>query len=172
MNNVITRNELQAMLAAERGATFIGLSYRSQSGLKAAAKREGAYKLGNGSFQVNFQYDGAVRRQAEREGIDPDEFVGGSSWHEAVVREDGTLTPFSAHKDSGKLYLRVRRTSGEPSRYFDGNGNRVEAEAVMTPSALKGGYGNQPSEKKIMVQTIGFDSVVGATINGTVYTVA
>jgi len=101
--------------------------------------------------QINAHYDGMVSRRVaamintERRENGEEELSGpvldeavaerfhrGTSWHEAVNREDGTMTPFRAHKRTGVRYLGtlVRKTIGEP-RYIDRRTGEVfEGEAI------------------------------------------
>jgi hypothetical protein len=116
---------------------------------------------------VNFHYDRNVLAQLEREGKSPEDFKQGESWHEAVLDDNGRLTPFCKHKNTGELYLRFRRlaTIGEPF-FIDNNGKNLTKEEVEPFIPVKKSYGNQGTDKAIEIMTIKFENVVSVVIDG------
>lgn len=109
--------------------------------------------------QVNFHYDPAVIRQLEKEGKSLDSFRKGESWHEPVIREDGTLTPFCQHKKSGKRYLRFRILNTIDSEYVDDNNNRIEKSEIEKYLQESGGYANQGTDNPVRIITVDLDNV-------------
>lgn len=109
--------------------------------------------------QVNFHYDPAVIRQLEKEGKSPDCFRKGESWHEPVIREDGTLTPFCQHKKNGKRYLRFRILNTIDSEYVDDNNNRIEKSELEKYLQESGGYANQGTDNPVRIITVDLDNV-------------
>lgn len=109
--------------------------------------------------QVNFHYDPAVIRQHEKEGKSPDCFRKGESWHEPIIREDGTLTPFCKHKKNGKRYLRFRILNTIESEYVDNNNNPVDKSAIEEYLQESGGYKNQGTDNPVRIITVDLDNV-------------
>ncbi len=109
--------------------------------------------------QVNFHYDPAVIRQLEKEGKSPDTFRKGESWHEPIIREDGTLTPFCQHKKNGKRYLRFRILNTIDSEYVDDNNNRIEKSELEKYLQESGGYANQGTDNPVRIITVDLDNV-------------
>ena len=115
---------------------------------------------------VNFHYDKNVKAQLEREGKTIESFKQGESWHEAVLDDEGRLTPFCKHKKTGEYYLRFRRlaTIGEPF-YVDNRGNTLTEEQVQDFIPVKNSYENQGTEKKIEIMIIKLENILSVTID-------
>ena len=118
---------------------------------------------------VNFNYEANVLKQLEREGKSPADFQQGESWHEAVVRNDGTLTPFCKHKTNGSLYLRFRLIGSIESEYRWINSDTPLTSAEMDqlrPFIVVSTYSNQGVEagSEIKFLTYGFSSVKVLTL--------
>jgi len=123
-------------------------------------------KFNNINGMVNFHYDNNVKAQLEREGKSIESFNQGESWHEAVLDDEGRLTPFCKHKRTGEYYLRFRRltTIGEPF-YVDNQGNTLTKEQIQDFIPVKNSYGNQGTEKKIEIMVIKFENILSVTID-------
>ena len=78
--------------------------------------------------EINFYLANDVRAALKRKGIDPDTYVAGTSWHEAVKRENGSLTCFRRHKRTGELYLWVRPVTSYSKHFELDDGSRIEEE--------------------------------------------
>lgn len=105
-------------------------------------------KVQRGHAMFNCRYNRAVEKRVatrindERatEGLPPlegeelrvaidERFRKGDNWQEAVVRSDGTMTPFARHKTNGTVYLRTMffKAVGEPV-YIDIRDGRMFSE--------------------------------------------
>jgi hypothetical protein len=67
----------------------------------------GVKKLSNRTGLINANFVSSVRRKMVAAGMDPDEYVPGSTWQEMVRDSNGKATPVSTDKKTGqKFYLR------------------------------------------------------------------
>lgn len=138
MTTIINEADLRTRLSNLRGATFcsiISVTDPKRSGMRMTATDgtgdrnpwvEGAgrnavchlRKVQRTAVCLNEQYDNGVRKQLEREGINPDTWTPGTTWYTRQRREDGTLLPFAEHDTNGSLYLCGRNLGRLSDPYF------------------------------------------------------
>lgn len=177
--SIITTSEMIALFMEQLGATFIGFSFDSDMSSTDKMRKGGNPFFGDCrkwqkvSGQVNFIYDEAVLRQLEKEGKSADDFKQGESWHEPVIRADGTLTPLARHKkDPRRNYLRFRLLAVSDMRYYrPSTGETLPTDAVKAFVPEKSNYANQGTEKKIMCMTWGLDDIRTLNMGGKVYSI-
>ena len=108
-----------------RGSTFVNVDTNTEPDM---------YKRGN-------PYVGRVRKVCkmtlqlnasdERKMLAANpEYTKGKTYHEAVVRPDGTATPLSVHKTNGTLYLRAHPLAVQSVRYVDEQGNEIAKDEL------------------------------------------
>ena len=156
------------ILENKRGATFIGFVAETEPKMRKTGNPYAGRvkKVAHVSGQINFHYDKAVLAQLAKEGKDASCFFAGESWHEPVIRDDGTLTPFCRHKTNGKMYLRFRSLAVSEVRYVTDSGEEVAKEALepfLTPASE---YKNQGTDKPIRFLTYGLDTIKELTVDG------
>lgn len=174
----ITTTEMIELLMEQRGATFITFTHdASMSSTDKMRKTDNpffgdCFKKQKVNGQVNFHYDDAVLRQLEREGKSPDDFKKGESWHEPIIRADGTLTPLCRHKkDPRKVYLRFRLMAVCDMQYHNRSGDVLNTEAVKAFVKERSDYANQGTEKKIVFNVWGLDDIRYLKMDGVEYRV-
>jgi len=124
------------------------------------------FKTQDANGMINFHYDKGVLRRLEKEGKTADDFKQGESWHNPIIRPDGTLTPFCSHKaDPRKIYIRFMLNASNNVRYHTANGKKIETENVKPFLAKRSDYANQGLEKPLIFQVWGIDDVTHMTIN-------
>jgi len=156
------------VLSQKRGATFIGFTAKTEPKMR---KTGNPYfgrvkKVAKVGGQVNFWYDEAVIRQLQKEGKDASDFFAGESWHEPVIRADGTLTPFCKHKKNGNLYLRFRSLSVSEVKYVTDDGQEVAKEALDPFLYPASEYKNQGTDEPIRFLVYGLDTIKELTVDG------
>jgi len=163
---------VQDLLADQKGATFISMQTNTEPKMR---KRGNPYagrvrKVTEIAGQINFWYDPAVVRQLEKEGKDESEFRRGESWHEPIVREDGTLTPFARHKkDASRKYLRFRSLNVQSVRFVLDDGTEVSREALEPWLQKSSDYANQGTDDPVRFVVYGLDKIERLTMNGVTY---
>ena len=170
---IITSDELVKVLETQRGATFISFLVETDAKMRKTGNPYlGAKKVAKVHGMLNFLYDEAVQRRLEKEGKPADSFRKGESWHEIVTREDGTLTPFCRHKETGELYLRFMHQNTLDAIYVDVNGNRISVDEITPFLQKPSGYGNQGLDNPVRILTYKLSGIREITLNGTTYQIA
>ena len=165
--------ELVNLLMEQRGSTFVSIVAKTEPKMRKTGNPHAGncFKVNKISCQINFIYDGAVLRQLAKEGKSPEDFKSGESWHEPVLRADGTLTPFARHKQNGKLYIRARHlaTIGDPV-YEDSTGKAIPTSEIepFLPNR-DNAYANQGTEETIRFVIYGLDTIQQITMDGVTY---
>lgn len=167
MANVAEAAGVVELLEGQKGATFIGFVAETEPKMR---KRGNPYagrvrKITKISGQINFHYDKAVLRQLEKEGKDASCFFAGESWHEPVIREDGTLTPFCRHKQNGQMYLRFRSLAVSSVRYVLDSGEEVSKETLEPWLEPASEYKNQGTDDPIRFLTYKLESIKELTVD-------
>ena len=171
---VIDEQELVNMLSSERGATFITFVAETEPKMRKTGNpfNGRVVKVAKVNGMVNFHYDKAVERRLEKEGKDVADFQRGTSWHEPVIRADGTLTPFCQHKTKGDWYLRFMLCGNaieSEYRYIDGT---IIDTAEIIPWLTKSKpYTNQGTDEPVKILTYKIGGIVRIVMNNTNYIV-
>lgn len=165
----VTLRELESHLLEIKGAKVVGLITLTEPKMrKTGNPYMGTMKLADRNVMLNFQYDAAVRRQLEREGKDPDSFVGGSSWHVPMLMGD-RLTPLCMHKDdANRHYLRCLDRGLNMAEFVAPTGETVPS-AALDPFIQKSTYANQGLDdpKRFMCPAV--DNIMAVTDSGITY---
>lgn len=162
MKRQVTRSQLVEFLLSLRGATFATFAVETDARAKKRGNPFGPIrKRAEVNGQLNFHYDAAVLRRLEKEGKGADAFEQGESWHEAVKRPDGTLTPLARHKSKADaLYVRFRYLAHVAGpAFFDVAGKPLDAEAVKPHLPAPSTYANQGTDDPVIFLTYGLDSI-------------
>ena len=169
----ITLDQLVEGLMAQRGAKFISFTHDKEP---SKMRKTGnpfvgdCFKWQKVSGQLNFHYDLAVLKQLEKEGKSADSFKQGESWHEPIIRADGTLTPFCrSKKDPRKIYLRFRLLNVCDVRFHNAKGETLDADEVRKFIPENSSYSNQGTSETIKFMTWGIDEIKSLTIDGIDY---
>jgi len=170
---VVSEKRMIDMLSDIRGAEFITFIARTEPKMRKTGNpfTGRVVKVAKVNGQINFSYERAVLKQLEKEGKSPADFQQGESWHEAVVRNDGTLTPFCKHKTNGSLYLRFRLIGSIESEYRWANSDTPLTSAEvdqLKPFIVVSTYSNQGIENPdnvVKFLTYGFSSIKVLTMN-------
>ena len=179
---IISTDKLVEMLMLEKGAniiTFTHCATMSKSGKMVQKDREtkvanpywdDCFKTQDANGMINFHYDKGVLRRLEKEGKSADDFKQGESWHQPILRTDGTLTPFCSKKsDPRQIYIRFMLNASNNVRYHTANGQKIETENVKPYLAKRSDYANQGLDKPLIFQVWGIDDVTEITLNGQKY---
>jgi hypothetical protein len=191
MSEILGKDALIERLTTLRGAAFcsvITVTNPKQSGMRMTSREGGERnpfvtgagksavwhlrKIGRTLVLLNGNYLNGVRRQMEREGLDPDTWVPGKTWYTQDKRDDGTTLPFATGTNNGKSYLCGRRLKTiADAQYVDiRDGTIVAAEDVepfMPPAEAR--YGKQKRaglEKTINRQVWGLETIRAINVNG------
>jgi hypothetical protein len=167
----VTVQELAEILKKHcKGATFASAIIDTEPKMR---KTDNPYygrvrKINRISGILNFNYDEGVRRRLEKEGKNPDEFVGGSSWHKPVT-VDGKFTPLAAHKDNpDQLYLRVAvQHTDKPEYFFDGK--PIDKKQIESFIPERSHYQNQNLEEPYRFIAPSLNNVREINIGGEKY---
>jgi len=175
---VINTTQMVELLMQERGATIISFTHcstMSKSGKMVKKNREtkeanpywgGCFKTQDANGMINFHYDKGVLRRLAKEGKTADDFKKGESWHEPVIRADGTLTPLCRKKsDPRQCYLRFMLNASNNVRYHTANGTKIETEDVKPYLAKRSDYANQGLDTPLKFQVWNLDDITHMTIN-------
>ena len=165
----ITKGKLIDYLKEIHGSTFISVVTNTEPTMRKTGNKYAGRirKVNKVSGRVNFQYEEGVRRRLEKAGKNPDDFVGGTSWHEPV-KVEGKMTPLCKHKTKDDYYLRFALENAGTPTYIDENGNEV-AESELSPFfPEKKSYANQglDDEDTLKILTYGLDSIESIQIKG------
>jgi len=176
---LISTDDFVKMLMLERGANIISFTHcttMSKSGKMVQKDRKDktvknpywgdCFKTQDANGMINFHYDAGVLRRLEKEGKTADDFKKGESWHEPVIRADGTLTPLCRKKsDPRQCYLRFMLNASNNVRYHTADGRKIETEDVSPYLAKRSDYANQGLDKPLIFQVWGIDDITHVTIN-------
>jgi hypothetical protein len=115
---------------------------------------------------LTFHYDKSMEKRTG------EAYVAGTSWHQPLLRTDGTLTPFAIHKADvrpdgspilgARIYLRGEFRSSE-SVYLDRNGNEVNKE-ILKPYLKEHG-----ETGPVDFHLVGLENVRAVRIDGVEY---
>jgi len=171
---VITTDQFVEMLMHEKGANIISFTHCTSMS-KTTKMRKGnnpyfkdCFKSQKAHGMINAWYDKAVERKLAKKGKSVDDFKKGESWHEPIIRADGTLTPFCRHKkDPRKVYLRFILQESKDVKYHTAGGKEIKTEDIKPFLPDRSKYENQglDEEDVIKFQVWGIDDITGITIN-------
>ena len=171
----ITLDQLVEGLMAQRGAKFISFTHDKEP---SKMRKTGnpfvgdCYKWQKVNGMLNFRYAENVIRRLEKEGKSIEDFDRGESWHEAVTRSDGTLTPFLRNKkDPRQIYLRFMLLEVLGVRYHNAAGDTISTDEVMKFMPPKSEYKNQGLDAPLVFQAWSIDAIRSLTIDGVTYLV-
>lgn len=160
----VMKKEVKALQAAGKTVTVTANPFWG----KDVQKRRKATVL------VNFHYAENVQKRLERENAEriakgeaPKTFDQGESWHELVKREDGTLTPFCKHKQTGVLYLRCMDIDTQSIEYTV-DGAPVDAESIK-PFLQTSDYKNQGLDEPLVFLCYSLTNLKALTLDGQTY---
>ncbi len=169
---VITRANLISGLMEQKGSKFITIVTETEPRMRKTGNPfVGATKVSRVNGRINANYDNNVLARLAKEGKDASEFTRGESWHEAITRADGSMTPFCAHKKTGAIYLRFVLENAIDSHYFDATGVEID-KAAINPFLYESNYSNQGlGDNPVMFLVYSMESVKALTIDGMTYLV-
>lgn len=176
-SKILTIFQLQTLLQDIKGACFLSFVAETVPTMKKTGNPHmdrGIKKVARVHGLINFQYEDGVLRRLEKEGKQSSDFQRGTSWHEPVFREDGTMTPFAQHKNPEKRnlsYLRFMKRGRIEAVYEDEFGNEVN-ENELKPWLRKSRYGNQGLDDPLEILVYGLDKIREITIKGQTYVIA
>lgn len=176
---VIDARELVQVLCRTKGSTFATIEYqtevelkdRSQKGKRRLPKVE-ALKINTVQVQTTFDYVKGVERRLDAEGKDHSEFKRGTSWHHAVVDQDGKFTPFAQHPETGEVYFRCQHinTIGEPQYLIDAT-TLVSPDAVAKFLPERRNYENQGLDSPLKFLVFKLRNLRAISVGGEKYVI-
>ena len=170
----LTQEQLIATLYTRKGCAFasIDADYDLDGKMKKRNNPfygKGLRKLSKTEVMVTFDYEKSMENRG-------DEAKGGSTWSQAVTRENGSLTPLSVHKadivtpqspgqrlvlkDDARAYLRCEFRSST-SRYVDAEGNEVAADLIKPHLKATG-----KDDRTVKFHTVGLKNVKAMRLDG------
>jgi hypothetical protein len=200
---VISEGDLITKLLALKGATFVTFTAVTDAdtclgvkkGLPANIYHKDCFKTATVNGIVNFHYDAGVIRRLLKEnntpapdGASPDKlreladaagvlskFKEGTSWHQPIVRADGTLTPLCQHKKNAQsLYLRFqyRESVGTPT-YATHDGKVIDPNYIKPYLPAASTYENQGLVGEVLRFLVyAVRGITRITMMGTTYSIA
>lgn len=188
---IVTTDQLRDILYQRRGSCFI--NFRAEYDMTAKGKmlkkhritkepnpyfEDGLIKTSNTFGGVTFDYKAGVERRLDKEGKDTDDWQQGTSWSQAVVREDNSLTPLSIHKadinDDGsfkpnaRVYLRFRFDSSY-SKYFSPKFGEIPVDELRDYLPAPSEYSNQNLDEPLKFITVCLNNLVSLKMDNIVY---
>lgn len=131
--------DLPTVVMGIRGSTFVGIDTDTEPDMN---------KRGNPFYgrvrklcTMNVQLNASDRKKMEK--VDPS-YVPAETYHTAIKRDDGTVTPLSVHKTNGTLYLRAHPMSVQSVKYVDAATGEEIAKAEIEPWLRKKGEPTTP----------------------------
>jgi hypothetical protein len=115
-----------------KGSTFVGLDTDTEPDMNK--RNNPFYGRVRKVCKMLVQLNASDERKMLSENPD---YTPAETYHEAVVRPDGTATPLSVHKTNGTLYLRAHPLSVQSVRYLV-DGVEVPKEVVEPYLKVKG----------------------------------
>lgn len=142
----VTPAELRDILYDRKGSAFCSfvalydMSVRDKKGQLSKMNKTGnpyidnLFKIADTHARVTFDYAASMERRG-------DEASGKGNWSQAVIRDNGSLTPLSVHKKDVTSYNPMRFHADAPaylryeqiksdSRFVDADGNAIEKDKV------------------------------------------
>lgn len=167
---IISIQQLQAMLAVKKGARIVTLTTITHPELKKTAPKElrDVVKISRINGIVNFNYANAVNRQRYREGKEADFTPKKRTWG---TRLDGL--PFVSHinkEGQHKLYLEVKVERVISSEYHTNDGLLLE-KYKLTPFLKKkeSNADYQGLDKEVVMRDFDINNIATVTIDGQSY---
>jgi hypothetical protein len=174
MATQVTEKEFIQIVGAKAGSKILAITYRTPVVLrkKIAGKNQSItiLKIDRSNVSINFDYEAGVYRRLEKEGKPADSFTPGKSWHVAVLDEQGRITPFAQHPETGKIYFRCQHIQklGSPA-YFAANDQPVDSDTVVPFLAPKRPHANQGLDAPLQFRTIKFENILAVEFAGESY---
>ena len=170
----VTPDELRDILFARNGSSFCSfvaiydMSAKGKMNIRGNSHHGNCFKIAETQALVTFDYAASMERRG-------DEASGKGNWSQAVVRDDGSLTPLSVHKadvesfnplrckPNARVYLRYEWRGGK-SRYVNADGNEIK-KAEIEPFLPK------KESATVQFQVASLKNIVRLTIDKTTYLV-
>lgn len=169
----LSEAEIVSVLAGCRGATILTFTARTDARLKkTGCPYAGVQKVATVNALVNFHYDAGVVRRLEKEGKPLDTFQKGTAWHLPILGDNGELTPFVQHPNTGELYLRVLCLRVIEEAYIDESGKVLTRDEVAPWLPKEPEYKNQGLDAPLVVKTYKVSGIEVLTLDGNTYHVA
>jgi hypothetical protein len=186
----INPNRLDLVLARLVGAKFAGLTTATETRMNKTNGERGKEKRSNPFYKrvlslrnikaaFCYDYDGNVERALAKQGKDADEHRKGETWYNAITDDQGRMTAFCEHKQTGEKYIRLRTLHKGETTYIaserieDGDtvyepGDTIPFAAIKPYFPKSKPYANQGLDKgtEIAATTLKFASVRGLRVNG------
>ena len=165
VHNFLTIEDIVRLLQAEKGAEFITIVAETKPKVR---KTGNPYKeivkrsVVNG--MINYNYEGNVNREREREGLTADFKASAPAWGTRVGN-----SCIIEHK--GKKYIDFRLLNVLDTEYI-ADGKKVNIDDIKDFLPKRKSSGRQGVEKEIKVCRYSLDSIKEIRMNGYVYKVA
>jgi hypothetical protein len=161
----VTPNQIEEILRDTRGAKAVTITAKTEVRLKKVGKElfGQVFKLSRVNGMINWNYEGAVNRQREREG--------GMADFESHPRQWGVRlhgTPFVQHNENLYLELKVEKSVDEPS-YVNSSGETVNLSLIRDHLPTSSSSSRQGVEKEIILRDYKMESITSITMNKITY---
>ena len=159
----ISAADFVSMLYSVRGATMVSFIASTEPNLKAGNPFPGLRKITKIGGVLNFNYQNAVNRQREREGIVADFVAEPRKWGQRV---EGT--PIVTH--NGKFYVEAKIERSEIMGYIMPDLSMVDEHEVLNwlPNRHSG---RQAVEKTIILRDFAVENLRSMRIKGNEYVI-
>lgn len=161
----VTPTQIEEILCDTRGAKAVTITAKTEVRLKKAARDifGQVFKLSRVNGMINWNYEGAVNRQREREGVEGDFVSHPRAWGVRMPR-----TPFVQHNDTLYLELKVQKSVDEPS-YVNAAGETVNINLIREHLPASSSSSRQGVEKEIILRDYKMESITSITMDKTSY---
>lgn len=157
----IRKDELIAMVAAQKGATFMGIDYTAPVKLKKTGNPYAdalVTKSTSVSGMINSDYEMDVNRALVKEGKEPDFVAGERAWGDHVTPS------LIVHGNDYSIQLRVLNHA--PDTVYRINGEVVDKEIIKPFMPAK-----KESEVPVVIRSYKVDRIKAVRMNGEEYIV-
>lgn len=165
--DIISKEQLQAMLRESKGAKIVTLTTITRPELKKDNPYSNVVKISRINGIVNFKYANAVNKQREREGKETDFKPQKRKWG---TRLEGL--PFVSHvnkEGKHKLYLEVKIEKVLSTEYKSDDGSVIDKKDIE-PFMKKGSFGDyQGLDKEVVIKDYDVANIATIDIDGRGY---
>ena len=159
----ISCSDFVAMLHAIRGATIVSFIASTEPKLKAGNPFPGLRKVSRVNGVLNFNYEKAVNRQRDREGMVADFVAEPRKWG---VRVEGA--PIVTH--NGKFYVEAKIERSEVMGYIMPDLSMVDEHEVLKWLPNRHG-GRQGVEKAVVLRDFAVENIRSMRTKGNEYVI-
>ena len=164
----IERAKAYNILLDTIGFRKIGLVTMTIPEMKAPYRNR-LIKIGRHLCNINVNYENSVNNQRVRENKSPT-FEAVSNWHNPVLRENGTYTPFCEHSKTKEIYLRITLDKVIKELFVDTqDGLVLEKSTIKEFFRKKSTPPNQDLTKSVQFFTPKWSNVKCLITNGVTY---